>query len=671
MDRNESLTKFESYLQRRFPERRTPIDYVSDVRQFMVVCPKPWREVTMQDIDLFVDQQRQAGLKQSTVNRRVAALKTFFDFLAEESGDLSWPNPVRFKRHAGKRPRALPRDLRDEDIERLWDVIVSARDRAWFVLMVRAGLRVGEVVDLKLSDVLSPAEGERPARLRVCGKGRKERVVWLSADAYAVLETWLQARPTTEHPHVFLNGRGKPLSANGLQWLLHQYGQQVDLDLTPHQLRHTFARQLTEVGMPITSLGKLLGHAQITTTQIYTAGADPALAQAYQTAMSRLVEMTPTPSAPPPASSPVVNAPSEPAALPSPAEPAETGVFSLPIGDTWGMHLPPAIRQASLEYVRRHWPTWSAKRRRHRARNVLNELGHLWDWFLAHRPLTRPGELNLKDLWAYQTDQQAQGYAAGTINRRLDYILGILRQLADRDEPVDNSVFRLRALPRPASLPRHLTEEESQRLEAFLCARLTGPEPKVRLENACLFVLLHSGLRKSECVDLRFQDLDLAGQRLIVRQGKGQRDRLVYLSDRTCQTIQVYLQNAVRRPTDPLWLYPNGKPMNDRWLQDHVAAIGRAIGIEHLYPHRLRHTCATRLLNAGMDIARIQKLLGHEQISTTMIYARVLGATVEADYRQALSRIERQQMPLSDQPITVDNWPTQIVKVQDQLDNSV
>ena len=67
-----------------------------------------------------------------------------------------------------------------------------------------------------------------------------------------------------------------------------------------------------------------------------------------------------------------------------------------------------------------------------------------------------------------------------------------------------------------------------------------------------------------------------------------------------------------------------------------------------------------------MDITRIQKLLGHKQISTTMIYARVQDATVEADYRQALSRIERQQRPLSDQPITVANWPTQAVKVQDQ-----
>jgi site-specific recombinase XerD len=324
-----------------------------------------------------------------------------------------------------------------------------------------------------------------------------------------------------------------------------------------------------------------------------------------------------------------------------------------------------------LAYVQRRWPTWAAPRRTHRAQSVLNDLGHLWDWFLAHRPLTQPGELTLKDLWAYQTDQQAHGYAAGTINRRLDYVLGLLRERADRDEPVDSSVFRLRALPRPASLPRHLTEDESQRLEDFLRARLTNADPKTRLENACLFILLHSGLRKGECVDLRFQDLDLAQQRLIVRQGKGQRDRLVYLSDQACQAIRLYLQDTVRRPTDPVWLYPNGKPMTDAWLRDHVAAVGQAVGIEPLYPHRLRHTCATRLLNAGMDITRIQKLLGHEQISTTMIYARVQDATVEADYRQALHRIERQQRPWSSQPIPMDNWPTQVFKVQETLDNSV
>lgn len=91
----------------------------------------------MLDIDSFVDHQRQAGLGAATIKRRVAGLKVFFDFLAEESGDLSWPNPVRFKRHAGRQPKRLPRDLTDEQIERLWAAIAAPRDRAWFALIRR------------------------------------------------------------------------------------------------------------------------------------------------------------------------------------------------------------------------------------------------------------------------------------------------------------------------------------------------------------------------------------------------------------------------------------------------------------------------------------------------------------------------------------------------------
>lgn len=669
MDREDSLLKFEQYLRRRFPERRTPVDYLSDVRQFMAVCPKPWREVTMHDIDAFVDQQRASGLATATVNRRVAALKTFFDFLAEESDDLSWPNPVRYKRHAGKRPRSLPRDLRDEDLAQVWSTISSARDRAWFALMVRAGLRVGEVVGLKVSDLVSQPEGDKPGRLRVLGKGRKERTVWLTADAYAVLAAWLAERQETEDDHVFLNARGCPLSANGIQWLLHGYGQQVGIELTPHQLRHTFARQVTEAGMPVTSLGKLLGHAQITTTQLYTAGADPQLAQAYQTAMNRLEQGSPQPP-PPPTAAAMLITPPEPSA-PAPAGGLVQPEPQLPAWDTWATDLPEPIRAACLEYVQHCLLSWPVRRRRGRTLNLLSELRKLWAWFLTHRPLQHPGELHYRDLLAYQSAHQEQGHAAGTINRRLDYVLAIGRRLADQEQPVDNSIFRLRDLPRPQSLPRHLTEAESQRLEAFLQARLNSPAPIMRLENACMFVLLHSGLRAGECADLCAQDLDLPGQRLMVRQGKGQRDRVVYLSEVACQAIQSYLQDVALQPGAFLWQQPHGKSITPEWLRTHVAKLGKAAGIANLYPHRLRHTCATRLLNAGMDVTRIQKFLGHELLTTTMIYAKVLDATVEADYRQALRHIERQQIPLSESPIAVDDWPTQVIKVQETLDNSV
>jgi site-specific recombinase XerD len=657
MTRDESLQQFEAYLRRRFPERRTPVDYVSDVRQFARACPKAWRDVDLHDVDAFVDHQRQAGLSPATVKRRVAALKTFFDFLAEDSGDLAWPNPVRFKRHAGKQPRRLPRDLGDETVERLWEQIGEVRDRAWFVLLLRAGLRVGEVVQLDLSDVLAPANGDQPARLRVRGKGQKERLVLVTGDAYQVVAAWLQVRPSHASNRVFLNARGRPLTANGIEWLLRDYSAALGLRVTPHQLRHTFARQVTEAGMPLPSLGKLLGHAQISTTQIYTAGADPGLVQAYQTALARLAA-EPLPSG----GVPAVAAP----ALPD--EPNPTPPPALPEWAQWAPHLPDGLRQASLAWVQRRLPSFGPRRQREKALHALAEFRRFWEWQLAQRPIGQVGELHLSDLWAYQSARAAQGKAASTINDTVWHVVALLRAQAEQDQPVDASVFRLRPLPCPDSLPRYLPEDDWQRLETFVQAQRDDPSPTGRLERACFWVLAHTGLRASECVDLRVGDLDWSGGRLWVRQGKGQRDRVVYLSDATRQALRRYLGERVRHPASPLWLKPDGTPIGYRWLVTHIIALGQAAGVPGVTPHRLRHTLATRLLNGGMEITSIQKLLGHEHLDTTLIYARVLDTTVEADYRRAMRQIEQHQMPLSSTAEPAPHWPA---KPKVPIDNSV
>jgi integrase/recombinase XerD len=684
MDRLESIEKFGQYLRRQFPGRRTAIDYVSDVHQFANVCFKEWHQVTMQDIDIFVDQQREAGRGQATINRRVAALKTFFDFVAEESGELSRANPVRFKRHAGKQPKSLPRDLSDETVEKVWQVITSLRDRAWFVLMWRAGLRVGEIVALKVSDELVAPQAERPARLRVRGKGQKERIVLLTADAYAVLTAWLQVRPESAEAWVFLNERGEALTANGIQWLLHRYGERVGVELTPHQLRHTYARQLTEAGMPITSLSKLMGHSQVSTTQIYTAGADPQLVQAYQSAMQHLE----TRASPAPEKPVLVSRPAEAGSMGLPDAASLPTEFIPPLPDwtEWMPDLPTELRQASLAYVQGRLATCKPKHQRRKAMDLLGRLRSFWLWQQARRPISHLADLHLADLRARQECRLAENITPVAINRDLDFIMGILREQADRGVPVDNSVFRLRRLACPDSLPRYLDEADMQCLERYVLDRLQAADPIVRLENACFFVLAHTGVRASECADLLYQDLDLPAKRLIIRQGKGLRDRVVYLSDLACRALQLYLDGSPRCPTTPLWLRQNAQPISDDWLREHIAALGQAAGVSEVKPHRLRHTLATRLLNAGMDVTRIQKLLGHENISTTMIYARVLDTTVEADYRQSMRKVELQQTPLSNTPISTPEWPTQtidehfdqIVKEQlcdtthyNQLDNSV
>ena len=661
MERLESIQRFEQYLKRRFPDRRTAIDYVSDIRQFAARCVKPWREVSLHDIDAFVDQQR-AEHSQATVQRRVAALKTFFDFLAEDSGDLSWPNPVRFKRHGGKLPQRLPRDLSDETVTRLWQVITVPRDQAWFVLMWRAGLRVGEVVDLKLTDLLSPAGANQPARLRVLGKGRKERIVLLSAEAEAILQAWLAVRPPSDQPYVFLNERGRPLKSNGILWLLHRYGDQVGVELTPHQLRHTFARQALEAGMPLSSLGKLLGHAGLDTTQRYTAGADPELNQAYQQAMTRLTARPAPPSASPPAAAaqPSISPPVPPPVSPPLPASALRPLCPPPLPDwtAWAPHLPDPIRQACLDYVQHRLPNWSPLRQRTQALKFLADFQRFWDWQLARRPFSQLADLHRADLQAYQTERVAQdGVTTTTVNRVISYVLTALKEQAETDVAVDPAIFRLRRLPEPHRLPRCLPDSDGHRLDAFVAARLDSPDPLIRLENACFFVLAHTGLRASECVYLQVGDLDLSGRRLLIRQGKGRKDRAVYLSDTATLALTRYLADTPRPANAPLWLRPNGRPIKYAWLLGRVTALGQAAGVAQVTPHRLRHSLATRLLNAGMDITRIQKLLGHLQLSTTQVYAQVLDTTLEADYRQAMTHIERHSLPLADQPLAVGNWP--------------
>lgn len=569
--------------------------------------------------------------------------------MAEESGDFSKPNPVRSKRHRIKQAKRLPRDLSDEQVSQLWAVISHPRDRAWFALMLRAGLRVGEVVSLTLGAVLRPAKADQPARLRVQGKGQKERLVLLTGDAAAVVQTWLQLRPGVEHDPLFVNERGQPLSANGIEWLLRGYSQTAGLKATPHQLRHTYARQLLEGGIPLVSLSKLLGHSQVTTTQIYTAGADPELAQAYQQAMNQLGSR-PIPPLPP---DPVAQAGASPDPVPSvPSRPARPFDW-----EAWAPELPAGLRQPSLAFVQRRWHLWKPQRQRLNAHKSLNYFHRFWRWQLSQRPISQPAELRRADLQAFQQAQLAAGAKPASINRQLDDILALLRGLAEQGQTLDPALFRLKPLAQPERLPRYLPEAQIQQLENYVQQHLTSPEPLVQLENACFFILAHTGIRASECVDLQGQDLDLSGRRLLIRQGKGQRDRVVYLSQTLAQALLIYTRTVPSLPNVPLLRRPDGQPITYSWLALHLATLGQAAGSIRVTPHQLRHTLATRLINLGVKETRIQKLLGHEHLSTTMIYARLLDPTVEADYQQAMARIEAQQLPLSAEPELVPNWP--------------
>ncbi len=268
METDTARELFRGYLYRRYGDRSTPKHYLSDLTIFLAYLgEKSVTAVTAKDIDGFVDQQHAQKLAPATINRRLATLRTFFEYLASEEPDTSRPNPVNWRRHGVRVGKALPRDALDPEVERLFAVIEDVRDAAMFGLMVGAGLRVSEVVDLRIADLERVNLAEQLVLLRVQGKGHKERIVWLTATWHGKVIAWLAERPEAADDHLFLNQHKRKLTKDGVQFRLKQYCDQAGLSLTCHQLRHTFARRLAEQRMPIESISRLLGHTFVATTQ--------------------------------------------------------------------------------------------------------------------------------------------------------------------------------------------------------------------------------------------------------------------------------------------------------------------------------------------------------------------------------------------------------------------
>jgi len=216
---------------------------------------------------------------------------------------------------------------------------------------------------------------------------------------------------------------------------------------------------------------------------------------------------------------------------------------------------------------------------------------------------------------------------------------------------VPQALLRIRGLREPDRLPRFLTDEQVGALRDDLERRVAQARTPVQRRNALLdraafYVLWQGGLRLGEVEELRLEDLDISApldaglqdRRLVVRQGKGRRDRTVYLTDTAVRALQAYLAVRGMGPGSHVFLYHN-KPVRRDLIRDRIKAAGRRVGVPAT-PHRLRHTYATQLLNAGCRVTTIQRLLGHRRLNSTMLYARVHDRTVAEDYYAAMAQVE-------------------------------
>ena len=213
-------------------------------------------------------------LSRRSLARNISAIRTFFKFLVLEG--VIQENPARFL-EVPKVSKTLPGILNEHEIELLLNqpsasTPIGIRDKAMIELLYATGVRVSELVHLKISDV-----DLNVGYIKVKGKGAKERFVPIGEKAVSVLKEYIEkARSKFDKkrgsPYLFLNNRGKPFSRQGFWKMLKSYAKKAGIKkrITPHIIRHSFATHLIKNGADLRSVQMMLGHSDISTTQIYT-----------------------------------------------------------------------------------------------------------------------------------------------------------------------------------------------------------------------------------------------------------------------------------------------------------------------------------------------------------------------------------------------------------------
>lgn len=247
--------------------------YLSDLIQCSSIIQKPMPEWQSDDIsDVLLDLTKQ-GKSPRSIARCLSAMRSFFKFLREQK--LRSDNPVAIHK-TPKIGRALPKDLSEADVEALihapdLNTALGMRDRAMLEVLYACGLRVTELLNLRL-ELINLKQGY----LRIVGKGNKERLVPMGQTACEWVEKYLaESRPAlykSATDYVFLTQLGGLMSRQNFWYAIKRYALQagIQAELSPHTLRHAFATHLLNHGADLRVVQMLLGHSDLSTTQIYT-----------------------------------------------------------------------------------------------------------------------------------------------------------------------------------------------------------------------------------------------------------------------------------------------------------------------------------------------------------------------------------------------------------------
>lgn len=264
--------------------QNTIYSYNEDLKKFSLFLNKNLTTATREDIKSYISTLGKNNMKETTVSRHISALKTFYKYLTLEK-------KVHIDPCEGiimpKLPKKLPKVLSVSEIDTLLDIEIKdnfdLRNKAMLELMYSSGLRVSELVNLKLTDVNLEMDF-----VRIFGKGSKERIIPIGDYAKIALKNYLNVRSEMlkKMPcdYLFLNNHGQKMTRQGFFKIIKKIAisKNIKTEFSPHTLRHSFASHMLQNGADLRSIQELLGHSDISSTQIYTHISNEQLKQNYQ-----------------------------------------------------------------------------------------------------------------------------------------------------------------------------------------------------------------------------------------------------------------------------------------------------------------------------------------------------------------------------------------------------
>lgn len=257
--------------------------YMLDLEDFFKTFNGSIESCTKKDILTYISSIN--GLEVNTVNGHISSLKSFFNYLVDES--IIKVSPME-EVSSLKSPKKLPKYLSISEVNKLLNIPLNSefdyRNKAMLELMYATGLRVSELVSIEYSNI-----DFENSIIRINGKGKKERIIPLGEVASYYLKVYLsdyrsKLLKRNTYNQVFLNNHGKPITRQGFNYILENIRELtgIEKEITPHVLRHSFATHLLEGGADIRSIQEMLGHENISTTNIYTEVVNDVLRSNYE-----------------------------------------------------------------------------------------------------------------------------------------------------------------------------------------------------------------------------------------------------------------------------------------------------------------------------------------------------------------------------------------------------